>query len=350
MGHGGVRVLHWARAQTERDPFGLKWIDTNKGSAEAPRYRSRLVCTEVRHKGVEPIFSATSPLETLRILLGVACQEDVFRVEDPMLITTSMLMRCVTSTSDCRVRTPKRNNQVCVGNCERRCMVPWMRHTDGESISLKFWWLEDAPVAWRLRATSSTKTWKRTFWYTAMIFFIVGRQKGREHVLRLLRSACELSKVVTLGPGPSKSRTATILGRTLTLRQWGIEYEPDHQHVSRALKALGLTGAKGVGTPGTDDVGGPKASEVSELRKTAKWHNPFEERTPCGRAPWTLIAQCQLQAALPLCVDTSRWHTRNRCMMRLTRTAASMTRHCLPRPAPRPLLHRQRTLPIVRPV
>ena len=47
-------------------------------------------------------------------------------------------------------------------------------------------------------------------------FFIVGRQEGREHVLRLLR---ELSKVVTLGPGPSQSRTATILGRTLTLPQ-----------------------------------------------------------------------------------------------------------------------------------
>ena len=51
----------------------------------------------------------------------------------------------------------------------------------------------------------------------------------------------------------------------------------DQQHVSRALKALGLARAKGVGTPGTDDVGGPKASEVSELRKTAKWHNPSEE-------------------------------------------------------------------------
>ena len=48
-----------SRARTGRKPVGLKWIDTNKGSAEAPRYRSRLVCTEVRHKGVEPIFSAT---------------------------------------------------------------------------------------------------------------------------------------------------------------------------------------------------------------------------------------------------------------------------------------------------
>ena len=39
-----------ARARTGRNRVGLKWFDTNKGSVEAPRYRSRLVCTEVRHK------------------------------------------------------------------------------------------------------------------------------------------------------------------------------------------------------------------------------------------------------------------------------------------------------------
>ena len=78
-----------ARARTGRNRTGLKWIDTNKGGAEAQRYRSRLVCTVVRQKGVEPIFSATSPLETLRVLLCVACQEDVVRVEDPFLISVT---------------------------------------------------------------------------------------------------------------------------------------------------------------------------------------------------------------------------------------------------------------------
>ena len=29
-------------------------------------------------------------------------------------------------------------------------------------------------------------------------------------------------------------------------------------------------------TPGTDDVGGPKASQISELCRTAKWHDPPE--------------------------------------------------------------------------
>ena len=65
-----------ARARTGRNPVVLKWLGTNTGSAEATRYRSRLVRSEVRQKGVEPIFS-TPPLETLRVLLGVACLEDV---------------------------------------------------------------------------------------------------------------------------------------------------------------------------------------------------------------------------------------------------------------------------------
>ena len=62
----------------ERDAtfVGLKCLDTNKGSGKAPRYHSRLMCSEVRHKAVEPIFSATPPWEARRVLLGVACRED----------------------------------------------------------------------------------------------------------------------------------------------------------------------------------------------------------------------------------------------------------------------------------
>ena len=71
--------------------------------------------------------------------------------------------------------------------------------------------------------------------------------------------------------------TVSFLGRTQTLRQWRIEYERDQQHVSRALKAWGLIDAKGVANPGTDDVGGPQTSEISELSRTAKWHDPPKE-------------------------------------------------------------------------
>ena len=46
---------------TGRRPLGLKWIDTNKGDPKTPNLRSRLVCTEVRPKGVDAIFSAIPP-------------------------------------------------------------------------------------------------------------------------------------------------------------------------------------------------------------------------------------------------------------------------------------------------
>ena len=142
---------------------------------------------------------------------------------------------------------------------------------------LRFWRRQDFPETWLLRACSSIKACKTYILVHGEEFFIVGRRKGRNRALSLLRSAYELSKVVTPGPQPSQSRTESFLGRTLPLRQWRIEYEQDQQHVSRALKALGLTSATGVATLGTDDVGGPKASQISELRRTAKWHDSPEE-------------------------------------------------------------------------
>ena len=107
--------------------------------------------------------------------------------------------------------------------------------------------------------------------------FTVGRREGRTHTLSLSQGAHEQSKVESLGPELSHSRTVRFLGRTLTLRKCGIEYEPDKQHVPRALKVLGRTDAQSVATPGTGDVGGLKASEISELRRTAKWREPPEE-------------------------------------------------------------------------
>lgn len=56
-------------------PVKLKWIDTNKGDATHPNLRSRLVAMEIRRKGVEPIFSATPPLEALRCLVALAARE-----------------------------------------------------------------------------------------------------------------------------------------------------------------------------------------------------------------------------------------------------------------------------------
>ena len=80
-----------------------------------------------------------------------------------------------------------------------------------------------------------------------------GRKQAVDHGSNIEQSCNSGFGVVTVSD-------SQLLGRTLTLRQWRTEYEPDQLHVSA--------------TPGTDDFGGHHASQISELRRTAKWRDP----------------------------------------------------------------------------
>ena len=55
---------------TGKGPISSRWIDLDKGDLDKPNYRSRLVIQEVRHSGIDAIFAATPPLESLRFLLS----------------------------------------------------------------------------------------------------------------------------------------------------------------------------------------------------------------------------------------------------------------------------------------
>ena len=73
--------------------MGLKWIDTNKGSAEAPRYRPPSGVYGGAPQECRANLLSDTALEALRVLLCVACQEDISRVEDPFLISTAEVSR-----------------------------------------------------------------------------------------------------------------------------------------------------------------------------------------------------------------------------------------------------------------
>ena len=152
-----------------------------------------------------------------------------------------------------------------------------MKHNGGESMTLKSWRLEDFPEAWHLRAIFSTKTWRRPFLCTAMIFHS-GRQQGRkactEFGARCLRAeqTCDSGpRVVAVADSEFLRQDTDVTAVENRIRARPAACNP------ATWKALGLTNAKGVSTPGTDDVDGPKASEINELRRTANWRDPPEE-------------------------------------------------------------------------
>ena len=68
----------WER--TGKAPIGSRWIDIDKGDANAPNYRSRLVIQEVRSAGTDAIFAATPPLESIRFLLSLQRSRKDYKV------------------------------------------------------------------------------------------------------------------------------------------------------------------------------------------------------------------------------------------------------------------------------
>ena len=55
----------------------VRWIDVNKGDADQPVYRSRLVAKEFnRGDGEDGLFAGTPPLEALKLLISEAATLD----------------------------------------------------------------------------------------------------------------------------------------------------------------------------------------------------------------------------------------------------------------------------------
>ena len=61
-----------------------RWLDVNKGDAENPDYRARLVGRELNTEARLDLFAATPPLESLRIMCAIAASNQ--RREDPFVI------------------------------------------------------------------------------------------------------------------------------------------------------------------------------------------------------------------------------------------------------------------------
>merc|ERR1712026_521519 len=57
---------------TGGQPVDTRWLDTNKGDALNPVYRSRWVAKQFRRSWIETAFAATPNVEAIRLLLAEA--------------------------------------------------------------------------------------------------------------------------------------------------------------------------------------------------------------------------------------------------------------------------------------
>ena len=221
---------------TRKKPIGLKWIDSNKGDRRAFNVRSRLVCTEMRRKGMEAIFSATPPLESLRALVARAASEDPAHApasRDPykmMLIDVSRAHFYADAVRDVFIKLPEEDPRSSVpgacGKLEKTmygtldAAERWGEHYASTLVSAGF-----------VRGAASPCHFHhpgKDVWCLVHgdDFVVVARQEGRDHIESTLRAAYEI-KVDVAGPDPEDQKELKILGRIITFTPQGIQYEAD---------------------------------------------------------------------------------------------------------------------------
>ena len=269
---------------TRKAPLKLKWIDTNKGDRRVFNIRSRLVCTEIRRKGVEARFSATPPLESLRMLVARAASENPGQsrpspsapvaATDPykmMLIDVSRAHFYASAVRDVFIQLPAEDPLSSTpGACGK------LEKTMYGTLDAAERWAEHYAEVLRaagfVRGTASPCHFyhaARDIWMLVHgdDFVAVARSEGRAYLEATLRGSYEI-KIDIAGPEEQDAKELKVLGRIVSYGPRGISYEPDPGHMEAVIHELGLGTAKGVVTPGVKDESEVSAAEVLERRRS----------------------------------------------------------------------------------
>ena len=259
---------------TRKRPIKLKWIDTNKGDRQNMNIRSRLVCTEIRRKGTEAVFSATPPLESLRALIARAASEPPIASSDPykiMLVDVSRAHFYADAVRHVFIQLPAEDPQSSVpGACGKLEKTMY-----GTLDAAERWgehYAETLVKAGFVRGVASPCHFHhpvKDIWCLVHgdDFVIVARGEGRAHAEAVLRAAYEV-KVDVAGPEASDPKSIKILGRIVSYTDGGILYEADPGHMESVIADLGLNDGKGVATPGVKEDSEVGAAELVSRRKS----------------------------------------------------------------------------------
>ena len=260
-----VRREPWMKVITTR------WLDTNKGDAENPSYRARLVGRELNLEKKPELFAAPPPTESLRMLLSIcASNQYLTNPEERFVVMSNDVRRAYFYAPASRpifVQIPAED---------------WMEGDEGYvgQLNLSLYGTRDAALNW-------TKTYTE---FLISIGFEAGRASpcnfvhrqrsisltvhgddftstGTEANLRWLDGQLKSKfdiKTDVLGPRESHVQQVRVLNRVLTWTPEGIQYEADQRHAEILIKAMDVS--KGTVTPGTKEdmakAGSPNATAL----------------------------------------------------------------------------------------
>ena len=235
-----------------------KWLDTNKGDDENPNYRSRMVGREIKYDKRMDLFSATPPLETLKLLI-------------------SMCARRQNDARPCRMAIIDIKRAYFYAKARRPVFIeiPIEDREEGEEgmigqLQLSLYGTRDAAQNWAAEYTSLLVELgfkvgkaspcnfvhdKRGLALTVHgdDFTIIGDEMQLQWLGDKMKKRYDL-KMDVLGPDAHQEKEVRILNRIIRWTKSGIEYEPDQRHAEKVVNDLGLEKSREVSTPCVPEV------------------------------------------------------------------------------------------------
>jgi hypothetical protein len=246
----------WERAlvtdcwrETGRAPIGSKWVDVNKGDAANPVIRSRFVVKEIATYKTDDFFTATPPLEALRLLLAWAASGG----QDVKVEVLDARKAHLHAYADRTVFTQLPPEEAAPGYCARlvRCLY-------GTRDAPKRW---EAFLAEQLVALGFAKgRASPCCYFHARLevrcivhgddFVLTGCAGALDEVKAGMHARFLLKELGRLGGGQGELRELRVLNRVIRWTAAGLKYEADPRHVEIIVR--GVVGAeRTLGAPGT---------------------------------------------------------------------------------------------------
>jgi hypothetical protein len=274
----------WERApisdcwrETGKAPIGSKWVDVNKGDAANPLVRSRFVVKEIATYKTDDFFTATPPLEALRLLLALAASDGA----DIKVEVLDARKAHLHAFADRTVFTQLPPEESAPGYCARlvRCLY-------GTRDAPKRW---EAFLAEQLVALGFAKgRASPCCYFHAKLgvrcivhgddFVLTGRAQALDEVKAGMHERFLLKELGRLGGGQGELRELRVLNRVIRWTPAGLKYEADPRHAEIIVR--GVVGAeRALGAPGTHSKDFDAGYDERELPEaTARLFRSFAAR------------------------------------------------------------------------
>ena len=249
-------------SETGRAPISLRWVDTNKGTEELPRIRSRLVVRELKvktqHMEAAELFSAMPPLEALKLLVSLLVSKKRTARGGVLKLGLYDISRAhFYGVAKRRVFVCLPEEEAKPGKCALlKCT---MYGTRDASATWQDDYLEHLEANEYIRGACSPAVFRGTGADEACglvhgdDFAALSDEEGLVRMEAVLGKRYEFKRVGKLGPDAADDKEVGFLNRLLrftgTAAEPHMELEADPKHARSIIEQLGLRGAKAAATP-----------------------------------------------------------------------------------------------------